>query len=49
MSHPTSYWRKRTLRIIDDLEEALIACAKLGLLEDVEKALDRAIDRVAKA
>jgi len=44
MSHdPTGYWRKRTLRIIKDLEEALIECAKLDLLEDVDEALDKSL------
>ncbi len=41
MSDPTSYWLKRTLRIIEDLEEALIECDKLEILDHIKVELDR--------
>jgi len=30
-----SYWKKRTIRIIGDLEDALLECRTLGMLTEV--------------
>ena len=47
MTDEKAYWRKRTIRIIKDLEEALIACAKWeDVLEAVDDELEDVLERL---